>query len=452
MVTWIETTDDARWVAKPAPKAGATSELGIALTGGKEQEVEGFGGCFNELGWLPLQSLAAEDREQVVKELFSPDELNFRLNRAPIGANDFAAGWYSYDETPGDYELKDFSVEGDERAVLPYIRAAKKYQPQLTVHSSPWSPPTWMKNPPVYNYGKLVMTPENLQAYANYFVKYVRAYRALGVNVTRIFPQNEPWSDAKYPTCKWTSEQLRTFIRDYLGPTFEREGLLGKAEEGGVEIWLGTLNGPRDMQFVSLYGMSLENYNRYVDNILMDDEARKYITGVGYQWEGRDCIERTHKAWPELKLMQTESECGMGDNSWEYAEYIFHLVNHYLTHGALGYTYWNMVLAGTESTWGWHQNSLFSVDTEAKTFTRNPEYYVMRHYAHFVRPGARVLDVEGRFSSMASAYENPDGTLAVVVQNALEREVEFSFADPSNAGRAFTATLAPRSFSTFTLD
>ncbi|WP_133122392.1 hypothetical protein [Bifidobacterium simiarum] len=35
------------------------------------------------------------------------------------------------------------------------------------------------------------------------------------------------------------------------------------------------------------------------------------LTGVGYQWEGRDCIERTHKAWPELKLMQTESECGM---------------------------------------------------------------------------------------------------------------------------------------------
>ena len=296
------------------------------------------------------------------------------------------------------------------------------------------------------------MTPENLTAYANYFVKYVRAYRALGVNVTRIFPQNEPWSDAKYPTCKWTSEQLRVFIRDYLGPTFEKEGLLGAAEDGGVEIWLGTLNGPRDMQFVSTYGMVLENYNRYVDNILMDDEARKYITGVGYQWEGRDCIERTHKAWPELKLMQTESECGMGDNSWAYAEYIFRLVNHYLTHGSLGYTYWNMVLAGTESTWGWHQNSLFSVDTEAKTFRRNPEYYVMRHYSHFIKPGAHVLEVEGRFSSMASAYENPDGSLVVVGQNALDREVPFSFADPNDAGRAFTATLAPRSFSTFTLD
>ncbi|PST45603.1 hypothetical protein CPA40_10120 [Bifidobacterium callitrichos] len=150
--------------------------------------------------------------------------------------------------------------------------------------------------------------------------------------------------------------------------------------------------------------------------------------------------------------MQTESECGMGDNSWQYAEYIFHLVNHYLTHGAIAYTYWNMVLAGTESTWGWHQNSLFSVDTEAKTFTRNPEYYVMRHYSHFIKPGARVLDVEGRFSSMASAYENPDGTLVVVVQNALDRELEFSFSDPDHAGRAFTATLAPRSFSTFTLD
>lgn len=34
-----------------------------------------------------------------------------------------------------------------------------------------------------------------------------------------------------------------------------------------------------------------------------------------------DCIERVDKAWPELKLMQAESECGMDDNSGEYASF-----------------------------------------------------------------------------------------------------------------------------------
>lgn len=447
MITWTHSTPNVQWQKDQlSPNPAAKQENGIRLTGNQGQVIEGFGGCFNELGWLPMQSLSPSDRECIIRELFDPDELNFTFNRAPIGANDFAETWYSYDETEDDYNLEHFSVQGDERAVLPYIRAAREYQPGMSVHASPWSPPTWMKNPGVYNYGRIVMTEQNLTAYANYFVRYVRAYRDLGVNVNRIFPQNEPWSDPKYPSCCWTSEQLRVFIRDYLGPAFEREGLLGRAEDGKVEIWLGTLNGPRDMEFVSLYGMKLENYNRYVDNILMDDQARRYITGVGYQWEGRACIERTHKAWPDIKLMQTESECGMGDNSWEYAEYIFHLVNHYLTHGALGYTYWNMVLGDTESTWGWRQNSLFTIDTEHATFTRNPEYYVMRHYSHFVRPGARILETEGRYSSMATAYRNPDGSLVLVVQNALERDMPFTFDDPNHG---FTTTLQARSFNTF---
>ena len=69
--------------------------------------------------------------------------------------------------------------------------------------------------------------------------------------------------------------------------------------------------------------MTLNNYNRFVDNILFDDGARKYIKGIAYQWAGQNCIARTHESWPEIELIQSESECGTGDNSWEYAEYIF---------------------------------------------------------------------------------------------------------------------------------
>ena len=63
------------------------------------------------------------------------------------------------------------------------------------------------------------------------------------------------------------------------------------------------------------YGMKLNNYNRFVDNILFDDGARKYIKGIAYQWAGQNCIARTHESWPEIELIQSESECGMGDNT-----------------------------------------------------------------------------------------------------------------------------------------
>ena len=63
-----------------------------------------------------------------------------------------------------------------------------------------------------------------------------------------------------------------------------------------------------------------------------------------------------------------------------------------------------------------------------------------------------VLGTTGHFNSMAIAFRNPDGTVVVVVQNALDEERPFAFADPDAAERGFKVTLAPRSFNTFVLD
>ncbi len=442
MTTWTRSTEDARWQDAGTPDAGATSDRTLALTGTRGRPIRGFGGTFNELGHRAISSLPEEEQRQVYRELFSPDELDLRVNRSAVGANDFATSWYSYDETPGDLALEHFSVDRDEEHVLPFIREAQAYQPEMVLHCSPWSPPTWMKSPPAYNYGTIVMTPENLDAYARYFVRFVEEYAARGVRVDQIHVQNEVFADQKFPSCVWSSEQLRTFVRDHLGPAVRSAGL-------DVDLYLGTLNGPEDMAFTAT-GQKLTSYGRFVDNILFDDEARQYLAGVGYQWAGQHAIARTHEAWPELDIMQTESECGFGDNAWQDAEYVFHLVRHYLQHGATGYTYWNMALEpGGLSTWGWPQNSLVTVDPATRTWTRNPEYYVLKHYSAAVRQGAVRLGTTGRWSAQGSAYLNTDGSTAVVVQNPLEREETFSFVDPDEAARSFTATLAPRSLNTF---
>ena len=153
-----------------------------------------------------------------------------------------------------------------------------------------------------------------------------------------------------------------------------------------------------------------------------------------------------------MEIFQTESECGNGENAWDYAEYIFHLMNHYFKNGATTYTYWNMVLTEVVSTWGWMQNSLFTVDSKTGEVTRNPEYYVMKHFAKYVKPGARVLGTSGHFNSMAIAFENPDGTIVVVVQNALNQDMPFTFANPERPEQGLNVTLKARSFNTFVLD
>ena len=37
------------------------------------QAVEGFGTCFNELGWASLSELSEADRTGIIRDLFSPD-------------------------------------------------------------------------------------------------------------------------------------------------------------------------------------------------------------------------------------------------------------------------------------------------------------------------------------------------------------------------------------------
>jgi glucosylceramidase len=109
-----------------------------------------------------------------------------------------------------------------------------------------------------------------------------------------------------------------------------------------------------------------------------------------------------------------------------------------------------MALApGGLSTWGWPQNSLLTIDPITHSVTRNPEYYVLKHYSAAVRPGAVQLAAAGRFAAQGSAYANPDGSLAVVVQNALDRPEPFTFLDPDDPRRSFTAELPARSLNTF---
>lgn len=38
----------------------------------ESKPIQGFGACFNELGWTSLQQLAEGDREGILRELFDP--------------------------------------------------------------------------------------------------------------------------------------------------------------------------------------------------------------------------------------------------------------------------------------------------------------------------------------------------------------------------------------------
>lgn len=98
-MTWISTTQEKPWTEKgtisPHPST-ETKETVIHIHKDKaEQTIDGFGTCFNELGWTSLSLLSESDRNGIIEELFKPGKgANFTICRMPVGANDFSLNWY----------------------------------------------------------------------------------------------------------------------------------------------------------------------------------------------------------------------------------------------------------------------------------------------------------------------------------------------------------------------
>jgi O-glycosyl hydrolase len=51
-----------------------------------------------------------------------------------------------------------------------------------------------------------------------------------------------------------------------------------------------------------------------------------------------------YRRYPDLKLYQTEQECGDGKNDWKYCRYTWTLLKRFLENGVSAYHYWNIAL------------------------------------------------------------------------------------------------------------
>jgi glucosylceramidase len=259
-----------------------------------------------------------------------------------------------------------------------------------------------------------------LNAYALYFSKFIQAYREEGIEISAVHVQNEPNSCQNFPSCIWTPSGLATFIGKYLGPKLE-------ADQPGVDIWLGTIERPQ-----------IER----IDTILNDPNAGNYIKGIGFQWAGKDAIPQVKDKYQGYKLMQTETECGDGSNDWKAAEHTFGLMKHYFNNGANAYMYWNMILNETgKSQWGWKQNSMISIDSLTKAVNYHPEFYLMKHFSHYIQSGSYKVES----SDPGCLAFKTDGGLVIVYYNQ-GAKVTRSFVI---GGQHFKAELNEQSFNTF---
>jgi glucosylceramidase len=404
------------------------------------QKMLGLGSSLEPSTCSNLWRMTPADRERTLERLVSPTTgIGMNLMRICIGTPDFTGDpWYAYDDLPRgetDPELERFSIEKDCAYILPVLKLARQKNPDLLFFASPWSPPGWMKSTGTMIGGHLL--PQWYSAYAEYFVKFIQAYEAEGIPIYAVTIQNEPGVDrAKernpkwfYPSCHWTGEQERDFIRDHLGPAFRRHGLK-------TLIWCYDHN----------YNVKTRGDDpgiAYPRTILRDPAAAQFVSGVafhGYEG-GPEGMSEFHREFPQVPLYFTEgSVFGLKGG----AELIAKLRN-----WASGYNAWVTILDDQ----GKPNNGPFDADRTIITFdnktakpVENFDFLLYGHFMRFIQRGAVRVESSSLRSAPNVAFRNPDGNLVLVVANAGGSEQEFAI---QTAGHSVSASLPARSVGSY---
>lgn len=415
---WL-TTADGRALLQPQPGLVFTPDSGYNTTTitvdetQVYQEMDGVGAALTDSSaWLISATLTASQRDALMASLFSPvNGIGLNVLRQPMGASDFAVtGNYSYDDMPPgqtDPSLSHFSISHDQAYIIPLLRQARLLNPALKIIGAPWSAPGWMKTTGSMVGGALL--PQASEPWAQYVVKYVQAYQALGLPIYAVTPQNEPnflplWS----PGMTLTMSDEDNLVKGSLAPAFASANLATK---------------------ILVFDASWDQLS-YPAMLLGDTALRPTVAGTAFHCYAGSPTAQTllHDAYPTADIYQTECSRG-GFVPTDFA-------------GALKFDMHNLIIGATRN-WSrsvikWNialdQNhgptnggcfncgGLVTINhtaTTPATISYNEDYYALGHISKFVKPGAyRIGSTTFGSSGIEDvAFRNIDGSKVLIAFN-----------------------------------
>ncbi|WP_073836093.1 discoidin domain-containing protein [Micromonospora sp. CB01531] len=404
------------------------------------QEITGFGASFTDsAAWLVGTRLDNEQRDAVMRDLFSGQGIGLSFLRQPMGSSDFAVnGNYSYDDMPPgqtDPALAHFSIDHDRAYIIPLLKRARQLNPKLTVMASPWSPPGWMKTSDSMIGGTL--KPDAYQPLADYFAKFLEAYGEAGVPVRYITPQNEPlYVPSGYPGMSLSAEQQNNLIKNYLGPTLRDRDLRTQI-----------LGYDHNWDVVS-----------YPETMYADPATTGFVAGTAWHCYGGDVRAQavSHNDYPNKPAWHTECSGGTweGDEQAGFAGALGLVINS-TRDWARGVIRWNMALDQNNGPTNGGCLTCRGVVTVAQdtaghwSYAKTVDYWALGHASKFVRPGARRVASNsfGAGDVQDVAFVNPDGSTALVAFNSANSRKTFRV---QWGNKWFTYSLAGGAAATFT--
>ncbi len=404
----------------------------------------GIGGALTDASAETYAKLPKQRQQEILQQYFDPKKgIGYTLARTNIQSCDFSSDSYSYVKDH-DASLSSFSVAHDEHYRIPFIKQAiAAAGGKLVLFASPWSPPAWMKdNNDILHGGKL--KPEYFQSWANFYVKFINAYKKAGIPTWGLSVQNEPMAKQTWESCNYSAEEERDFIKNYLGPTLQKAGMGDKK----IIAW----DHNRDLIY------------QRASTILNDSAAAKYVWGIGFHWYedwtggGKifENVKRTAEAYPHTHLIFTEG-CPERYNSsqindWKWGEVYGRSMINDFNDGTVGWIDWNILL--DENGGPNHAGNFCFAPVHGDTKTGELHYlssfYYIGHFSKFIKPGAkRIISSSSRGQLLTTAFKNLDGKIAVVVMNQSNEKIPYHL---WIAGKAAEITSLPHSIATLLVE
>lgn len=414
-VTAVQSVKETNSFWKPVSLSETDQKADATLTIDSTKTYQtwmGFGGALTEAATYTLDQVSEDKKESILKAYYDSKEgLGYTMGRLHIASCDFSLEHYDYiDEL--DETLESFSIEHEEKWVLPTLRRAQDIAGQpLTLVASPWSPSAWMKTNGDRNHGGK-LKKEYYTLWAKYIARYLKEMQSKGFNIEAITVQNEPAATQVWDSCEYTAEEEKELVKE-LAHVFKEENL-----SVNIIIW----DHNRDLIF------------ERADTVLKDDEANKLIWGVGNHWymsEDFEELSKVHEKYPDKHLIFTEGciEGGVQLGAWHtgerYARNIIGDMNNWLE----GFLDWNIVLdeMGGPNHVGNYCDAPIIVDTQTKDVHYNSSYYFIGHLSKFIRPGAKRIEsvVDLKDLSVVS-FQNEDGNVATVILNETDKALNLN--------------------------
>lgn len=384
------------------------------------QPIDGFGAAFTDsANWLLYTQAQPAQYTSIMNDLFTRNGNGIGLSfmRIPMGASDIARSVYSFDDMPSgqsDPSLANFSIAHDQAYIIPVIQQAVSLNPNLKLMANPWSPPGWMKTTDSMNGGTLLST--DYTPFANYFVDYLKAYSAAGININYITLQNEPlYTPTNYPGMGMDANTQLTVLRDYVLPALASNNLSTQ---------------------VLVYDHNWDTPS-YPETVLSDPTIAASSLVAGTAWHGYagtpGAQQSVENMFPAKGTWETEHSGG----TWVTDQFTsdFVEITQVMRNSARAYVKWSLALDQTlgpnlgELNQGYGGcttcTPIVTVNSTSGAVTKNIEFYTLGQYSKFILPGAERIYSSNANDIVSSAFLNPDGSKTLVCFNNASSSTTF---------------------------